>query len=553
MKKRVHLIRRFARLAKCAGIATVLAAGLCLGTGTAAHAAASPLAPLDAATVSQFKLHLLSDNTGAIKAEDSPTSGLAPVALDFLAGKGADGKAGLCFPEPFNPGVDADGYCWNNAVDDSGSNDWDPQGFSVPHTASADGTYSSRRWEATSWHGPDDTESKIRFVDRSSSTPNYEDVLLVTPAADGSVSPLAGNHGDGLVWFGDNLLIANGRSLYVAKVSDLHRDAAEPDGFAYVLPIRYAYNTLSAGDTSCLTLDSPCLNGLSFDREHSALTSNEFYASQADGRIVRWPFDTSTGLPQADSGSDTTVGAAATATAAWVSPVWAMQGVLYAKGTFYISGMCPGSFDTGYRTTPGADTSACVHTATSGTAPSVLTAVPDMTQNIDYDASTDRIRGVSEVGQAGETYPERLVFDFAPTARAITTVRLRNAGTGKCLTPYGSSLNNGADITQWDCNGKSAQNWYWDGSEIRNFQSNRCLTVYGGSTTPGAVATQWTCDGGTAEQWTRVAASGGSELVNGNSKQCLTVYGGSGTNGADATQWTCDTSDPLHSWVGYTP
>ncbi|POX50884.1 RICIN domain-containing protein [Streptomyces sp. Ru72] len=110
-------------------------------------------------------------------------------------------------------------------------------------------------------------------------------------------------------------------------------------------------------------------------------------------------------------------------------------------------------------------------------------------------------------------------------------------------------------MVQWDCNGHSGEDWYWNGSEIRNFQSDRCLTIYGASTSNGANATQWVCNGSTAQQWTRVtgAAGGGSMLVNGNSGLCLTIYGGSLDNGADSTQWTCDSSTPAHSWVGYTP
>ncbi|WP_345694649.1 RICIN domain-containing protein [Kitasatospora terrestris] len=224
-----------------------------------------------------------------------------------------------------------------------------------------------------------------------------------------------------------------------------------------------------------------------------------------------------------------------------------MQGVVNVNGTFYISAACPGSFDNGYRE------SACVHKGSPGGSTSVLTAVPDMTQNLDWDSSTGRIRGVNEVGQLDRALPQRLVFDFAPTARSITTVRFKNVNSGMCLTPYGGSLNNGANIVQWACNGSSPQNWYWNGNEIRNFSSNRCLTVYGGSISDGAVMNQWDCNGSAAQHWDlSPGTAGGAIMINGGSGRCLTIYGGSVTQGADAVQWTCQADSTKHNWVGYT-
>jgi hypothetical protein len=225
-----------------------------------------------------------------------------------------------------------------------------------------------------------------------------------------------------------------------------------------------------------------------------------------------------------------------------------MQGAVYAQGSFFLSGLCPASFETGYLE------SACVHKGAPGASPHVLTAVPDMTQNLDWDSSTGRVRGVNEVIQSGKVVvPQRLVFAFSPTARSIATIRLKNVNSGKCLIPYGSSLNDGANVVQWECNGTSAQNWYWDGTRIRNFQSDRCLTVYGGSTSNGAEMTQWRCNGSAAQDWSRATGTaGGSLLVNGGSGLCLTLYGGSTTNGAFSVQWSCQSGSTAHNWTGHT-
>ncbi|MCX5317551.1 RICIN domain-containing protein [Streptomyces sp. NBC_00154] len=544
MKKHNHLTwRRALRSLSSAAFGAVLLAGLCMGGAGMAYAA-TPISPVDSTAVAQLKLRYVSDSSDKGITALSSDPDYRPVTLPEVANR-ETGKAGLCYPTPFNPGVDADGYCWNDDADDNGTNGWAPQGFSVPHNASGDGTWNSRRWEVTSWHDASEV-ARLRFTDRGSATPTYFDVSLIEVSADGSGYSLGKltSHADGVVWYGNNLLLAGGRYLRVASLSDLK---IAPDN-SYVLPIRHTYRTPADASTSCSvsTGGSPCLNGLSFDRSNNALTSNEYLRGAAGARIIRWPFNLSTGLPRADSGATT---GDSTAMAARTSPVWGMQGVLYAQGSFFISGACPSSFDVSYREP------ACVHKGTPGAAPSVLTAVPDMTQNLDWDASTDRIRGVNEVAQSTQPYPQRLVFDFSPTARAITTVRFRNVNSDKCLTPYGSSLNNGAYVVQWDCNGHSGENWYWNGSEIRNFQSDRCLTIYGASTSNGANATQWVCNGSAAQQWTRVtgAAGGGSMLVNGNSGLCLTIYGGSLDNGANSTQWTCGSSNLAHSWVGYTP
>ncbi|MFF3253819.1 RICIN domain-containing protein [Actinacidiphila glaucinigra] len=135
----------------------------------------------------------------------------------------------------------------------------------------------------------------------------------------------------------------------------------------------------------------------------------------------------------------------------------------------------------------------------------------------------------------------------------VETVRFRNVSSGKCLLPYGGSLNDGAQVVQWDCNGTSTQNWYWDGSRIRNFQSDRCLTVYGGSTANGAEMTQWRCNGSAAQDWSQVTGTaGGSLLVNRGSNLCLTLYGGSGSNGAVAVQWSCQPGSAAHNWTDAT-
>jgi hypothetical protein len=526
---------RGVRLLRSLGAVTALLGGAWLGASPAG--ASSGIAPIDA---SHFTLIPVTDYGPQISGL-SGDSALTPQYLGDLAGTGAAGKSGLCYPTPFDPGVDATGYCWNDPGDDGGRDAWAPQGLSIPHDAAGDGDWRGHRWEVVSWHyGSGNDLAKLRFVDRGSSTPRYFDVLLTT-AGGGTVAPRA-SHADSVVWYGDNLLVGSANGLDVYRLGDLKRDADGLQGFTYVLPVRYTYRTGVLCNS--VTGLAPCLNGMSFDRANSALTTNEYVqADAAGGRLIRWPFDMAAGMPRADDG---TFFGTATARAAWTSPVWHMQGVLFAQGSFFVSGACPGRFDTGYRE------SACVHKGLPGGSTSVLTAVPDMTQNLDWDGTTSRVRGVNEVAQSTQPYPQRLEFEFAPTARAISTVRFKNGNSGKCLLPAGAGLGNDVAVVQWDCNGTSAENWYWNGSEIRNFQSDRCLTVQGGKTTQGTGMVQWVCNGSSAQAWTRVVggAGGGSMLVDGNAGMCLTIDGARTGNGAPATHWPCIATSTAHSWVG---
>jgi hypothetical protein len=507
-----------------------------LSLGVLAAAAVVAVAPAQAAyasstiataSTSGFALTAQADNSAVI------ATTLTTKRTTLSTGKATkSGKAGLCWPTPFNPGVDARGYCWNNATDDDGSTGWNPQGFSVPHDATGDGLWGGVRWEVVSWHNGDDSEDRLRFVNRSGSTPMYFDVALVVFSSSGAVTRRAG-HADGVAWYGDKLYIANGRVLDIVDLGDL--TAYDLGPYHYVLPVRYTYVTSSSPCVPA-TGSTPCLNGISFDRSRGALLTNEYYnADSSAGRLVSWPLNLSTGRPTGAAG------------AAWTTPVWKMQGVTYAGGDFFISGLCPSSYNNSYRQP------ACVHKGGVGQATSVLTEVPDMTENLDWDASTGRIRGVNEVAQSDRAVPQRVVFDFSPTARAITVGRFRNVNSNMCLLPYGASLNDGAYIVQAPCDGKSAQNWYWNGNEMRSFVSNSCITVQNSSDAVNAHIVQQACNGSSYQFWSRITGNSGSMLYSAGSRLCMVPYAGSKSAGADIMQGNCDANSLAYAWIGYTP
>lgn len=276
----------FTRAWRAAVAGLLLFAGLCVG-GAGAADAASGIIPV---VSDEFTLSRQADHSGAV---DSTLTGsrVGPALLHDLTG-GRSGKAGLCYPAPFNPGVDADGYCWGEPTDgdESGTSQWAPQGFSVPRTSAGDGYWEGKRWEVTAWHlGSDNRQSRLRFVDRTSDTPRYYDVALVDFGGGTSVTAHR-SHADGVVWYENRLFVANGGTLDVFDLDDLTR-YSRISGFDHVLPVRARYTTTVGSPTGrCLPAAGawPCMNGLSFDREHSALVSNEYYdVNGSGGRIVQ--------------------------------------------------------------------------------------------------------------------------------------------------------------------------------------------------------------------------------------------------------------------------
>ncbi|AZM56442.1 hypothetical protein DMA15_30890 [Streptomyces sp. WAC 01529] len=534
------------RVVRAAVLTTILTAGLLAGGGVS-HAASAVSEISDPGQFKLTKKYDFADQVEKLKAN----SRLTPVKdpLSALAGTGHTGKNGLCYPTPFHPGIGAEGYCWNNQDDSTGGPEsWTPQGFAVK--------VDDPRWQAVTWHASEaegaERFARITFVDRSSATPRFNHALLVLPDKV-STFRADGMHADSVVWKGDRITIGTGRRLLTYDINDLMKVQAL-DGTVgiwedqtssahyhnYILPPRTEHTTtpLSGDRCTAVTGTSACLTSLSYDSTGGgSLVSSEYVKDGPGGRIIRWPYSLGD-----------TVGESKQATAAWTSPIHSQQGAVFAEGNLFVSGSCPESFDNSADHGTGIDS--CIHKAVPGESPHVLTAAPDMTQNLAYDPVGKRVWGINERYKADE--PRRVVFSIKTTPTPITTVRFKNIGSDKCLMQYGGSLNSGANAVQWSCNGKSPQNWYWDGQKIRNFSSNLCLTVSGASKSNGAQITQWTCNGSTAQNWTlrKNQAGGGAHIVNANSNLCLTSNSGSADNGANIVQWACNPQEIKHSWNG---
>ncbi|MEV7616209.1 RICIN domain-containing protein [Streptomyces sp. NPDC089799] len=516
--------------------------------------------PINAVEADKLKLRDEDDVRVDVRTGVAANEKLTPATLaDALNATGRKGKNGLCYPEPFHPGLDARGYCWDDPEDDSGVVDekqpnWMPQGFSVPHTSTQDGTYpasTTNRWEVVSMYDKLTSDTKLRFVHRGTSATNpdqatYFDVLLTRVNAQGQVTPVD-SHADGIVWYEKNLLLSTGGSLQVYSLDNLlESDDPGSAGYQYIMPMTLFYLSYEKSAGKCDPGSvSPCLNSLSFDRTRKALVSGEFTQSiEANApRIVQWPFNLETWLPRADDGSEF---GETTATAAWQNTLIRTQGVTRMGADFFISAACPAGYDNGYIE------SSCVYKTAPGGHPAVLTAVPDMTQNIDWDSSTGRLRGVNEVIRNPTVkHNQRLVFDFAPEARPVNTFRLKNVTSGKCLLPYAAGLDNNATVIQFTCSGTNSQDWYWEGSKIRNFQSKRCLSVKDASSSNGALLVQYDCNNHATQDWTvQPGKAGGAILQNRGNGLCAVPSAGNTDNSAPVVQWVCNPSHPAHAWIG---
>jgi hypothetical protein len=118
--------------------------------------------------------------------------------------------------------------------------------------------------------------------------------------------------------------------------------------------------------------------------------------------------------------------------------------------------------------------------------------------------------------------------------------------SGKCLDINGSSLDDGAQLLQWDCSGAANQiftmvpaggEWY----QIVAAHSNKCLDVDTSEDTHhnGARVRQMPCSGEANQQFKLEDAGDGYVKIKAkHSELVLDVFGKSTENGAEVVQWT---------------
>ncbi len=121
---------------------------------------------------------------------------------------------------------------------------------------------------------------------------------------------------------------------------------------------------------------------------------------------------------------------------------------------------------------------------------------------------------------------------------------LKNVGSGKCLDVAGGSLDNGANVHQWDCHNTANQRWKiqveGDLYKLINVQTGKVLDVSGVSQDNGANVHQWDWLNYANQKWSFINKSEGIiQIKSQNSGKCLDVSGSSKTNGGNILQWSC--------------
>ncbi|MEU0162347.1 hypothetical protein ABZ154_26930 [Streptomyces sp. NPDC006261] len=366
------------------------------------------------------------------------------------------GRPGLCHGvAPLETRLVPDGFCWDQVDDNTNSwsagGGWTPQGMSASHDSTPTGTVGGSHLYLASWyfarckqqdspgtcdHGKDaqgndkagrETESlaRISIVKNAGSTSTtYGHVLLVRPdpSPTTNFSAVDNTHADGMVWYGNRLFIANGGELQVydmrhlwrmttiaAKIGVTDGKTSSARWHQWAMPMIGSYRIPGAGAARDCAPGTGrlCLSTLSLDRSTypDSLISAEHVSygasapSKGDppqrgnrGRVVRWPLNADVALPKADDG--TGIGNV-TATAAYTSPVWAMQGAATDGTYFYMSGACPPSWSE--HPNPGStEAYSCIHRAKAGEAPVALSKSPRLTQNLSYAPNSGRLWGLNE-------------------------------------------------------------------------------------------------------------------------------------------------------------
>jgi len=321
---------------------------------------------------------------------------------------------GLCHSTGIASSRNPDGFCWDHK-DDSGwtTSTWRPQGISGSWDAQPNGLWAGRRIAVASWHGPTDSDAfaRLTFVDYTDHAHLlFRDVLLVVPQLVNGVpnfTTFDWNHADGVVWYGNTLLVANGGRLHAFSLNHLWAmdrqdeevglgadgtNTASARWHRYALPMvgeYYPESTPPDGQyigCNSVTGTRPCLNSISLDRRGAArdsMVSAEFVGDNAPGgRAFRWPMDSSTALPQLSADGKVH------ADEAYTSPIWHMQGIASNGTTWYISGTCA------------SNTGGCIHKALPNQSPHQQAQVYGGLENLSYQpaygSQAARLWGLTE-------------------------------------------------------------------------------------------------------------------------------------------------------------
>jgi hypothetical protein len=268
---------------------------------------------------------------------------------------------------------------------------WIPQGITGSAAAQADGLVGGHRSLLVSWY--QDTKAspaRVSFVNADSldgGGSTYNSATLVIPSGR-TVKPIK-SHAGGIAWYQHWLFVAETHvgvrvfdMNYILGAKTLPRTADLNAPF--VLPQVGVYKQAKGAGLTFSFVET--------DRSAPALITGKYADQKANRRIVRWPLDSSTGLPalQADG--------------AWKMPASNVQGGLMHNGRLVISS----SYDP--------DGSGGIGELASGVPdqPAAHWRWPDGAEDLHYAGTSHRIYSLTE--KAGD----RIVFAIDASSVGLT-------------------------------------------------------------------------------------------------------------------------------------
>lgn len=204
------------------------------------------------------------------------------------------------------------GMAWRRR--DDRTRRWYPQGVTTSADAqghdTGSGTVDGREVVLVSWygHGPVGWAllgSRITVIEGvTTQTPRYRHVLLVEPHRRFGVtwSRPVRVHAGGIVWYGDHLYVAGGRSgVRVFRLDDLARvrNRVRSRGYRYVLPQLAAYAATRGPDGEPLMYS---FMSLERGEEVDHLVMGEYRRKGGAPRLYRYALDRTTGFLKSDEG-----------------------------------------------------------------------------------------------------------------------------------------------------------------------------------------------------------------------------------------------------------
>lgn len=262
---------------------------------------------------------------------------------------------------------------------------WWPQGVTTSADASDTERVEGRRMVAVAWYAKDlpgdesgNQGSRVTFYDLDSR--RYRHVLLVVPTSqDGrpGLTPLR-VHAGGIVWHGPYLHVAaTAKGFFTCRLDDLLRvgeDREASYGYAYVLPVRFAYRAETDEGHTRLRYSFMSLDRVS---DPPGIVAGEYAYGRQTRRLARFAIDPETQLLATEDDG-------VARPAMLDEGVGQMQGVVLARDRFHLT------------VSQGPWTRGSVYVGRPGAFVRHRWATPMGPEDVTYWPSTDLLWSVSE-------------------------------------------------------------------------------------------------------------------------------------------------------------